>query len=117
VTKYQVLIEDTGEAYNCDQTRSLLSGMEVLGRKGIPAGCRNGGCGVCKVQITSGIWTARVMSREHVSAEEQARGCVLACRAMPASDVRLAVVGKMKKSVCRVVETTGADSATARLQR
>jgi ferredoxin len=107
-----VFIEDTGETYNCDQARSLLSGMEMLGRKGIPAGCRNGGCGVCKVQITSGTWTARVMSREHVSEEEQASGCVLACRAMPSSDLKLAVVGKMKKSVCRVVETTDARSAT-----
>jgi ferredoxin len=111
VTRYQVLIEDTGETYSCDQTRSLLSGMEALGRKGIPAGCRNGGCGVCKVQITSGTWTARVMSREHVSEQEQEQGCVLACRAMPTSDLKLAVVGKMKKSVCWMVETTSAGSA------
>jgi ferredoxin len=107
------LIEDTGETYSCDHTRSLLSGMEVLGRKGIPAGCRNGGCGVCKVQITSGAWTAKVMSREHISEQEQAQGCVLACRAMPGSDLRLAVVGTMKKSVCRVVEATSTDSATS----
>jgi ferredoxin len=113
VTRYQVLIEDTGETYSCDHTRSLLSGMEVLGRKGIPAGCRNGGCGVCKVQITSGAWTAKVMSREHISEQEQAQGCVLACRAMPGSDLRLAVVGTMKKSVCRVVEATSTDSATS----
>lgn len=113
MTRYQVLIEDTGETYSCDPMRSLLSGMEMLGRKGIPAGCRNGGCGVCKVQITAGTWTAKVMSREHVSEEEQARGCVLACRAMPASDVKLSVVGKMKKSVCRVVEATHAGVASA----
>lgn len=111
MTRYQVFIEDTAETYSCDQTRSLLAGMEVLGRKGIPAGCRNGGCGVCKVQITSGTYSSRVMSRDHVSADEERQGCVLACRVMPTSDVRLAVVGKMKKSVCRSVEATGAGSA------
>jgi hypothetical protein len=31
---------------------------------------------------------------------------VLACRSFPLSDVRLAVVGKMRKSVCREVPVT-----------
>jgi ferredoxin len=108
VTRFQVWIEDTAETYSCADTRTLLEGMEVLGRKGIPAGCRNGGCGVCKVHITAGTYTSRVMSREHVTEEEERQGCVLACRTKPTSDLRLAVIGKMKKSVCRDVETTGA---------
>jgi ferredoxin len=102
--RFDVLIEDTGEHYACAESRSLLDGMEALGRKGIPVGCRNGGCGVCKVAITEGQYIARVMSREHVSEAEEAQGHVLACRVRPASDIRLAVIGKMKKSVCRVVE-------------
>jgi ferredoxin len=77
--------------------------MEALGRKGIPVGCRGGGCGVCKVEITSGQYTKRVMSRDHVTAEEEARGCVLACRVKPLSDISLKVVGKMKKNVVRGV--------------
>jgi ferredoxin len=52
--KYQVLIEDTGESYRCDERNTVLVGMEALGRKGIPVGCRNGGCGVCKVEVTAG---------------------------------------------------------------
>ena len=102
--RFDVLIEDTGERYACAESRSLLDGMEALGRKGIPVGCRNGGCGVCKVAITEGRYVARVMSREHVSEADEAAGRVLACRVRPASDLRLAVIGKMKKSVCRVVE-------------
>lgn len=101
--RFDVLIEDTGERYACADDRSLLDGMEALGRKGIPVGCRNGGCGVCKVAITAGSYTARVMSREHVSEADEAQGRVLACRVRPASDIRLAVIGQMKKSVCRVV--------------
>lgn len=96
--KYTVAIENTGERYECTDDRNLLAGMEKLGRKGIPVGCRNGGCGVCKVKVTSGDYTTRVMSRAHVSAEEEAGGVVLACRAMPQSDLSLLALDKM--AVC-----------------
>ena len=48
MNRYEVLIEDTGERYDCREDRNLLEGMEALGRKGVPVGCRHGGCGVCK---------------------------------------------------------------------
>jgi ferredoxin len=98
---HKVLIEDTQEEYRCREDQHLLAGMEALGRKGIPVGCRGGGCGVCKIVITSGQYTKRVMSRDHVSVEEEAEGCVLACRVRPQSDITLQVVGKMKKNVVR----------------
>ncbi|WP_404301315.1 2Fe-2S iron-sulfur cluster-binding protein [Alicycliphilus denitrificans] len=99
--KFVVHIEDTGEHYTALDTRSVLEGMEALGKKGIPVGCRQGGCGVCKVQVLEGQYTRRVMSRAHISAEEEAAGCVLSCRIYPASDLRLNVIGAMKKNVCR----------------
>ena len=98
---HTVTIAETGESYRCLDQRSVLEGMEALGRKGIPVGCRQGGCGVCKVQVLEGQYTKRVMSRAHVSAEEEASGCVLSCRIKPASDLRLHVIGSMKKNVCR----------------
>ncbi|WP_308645947.1 2Fe-2S iron-sulfur cluster-binding protein [Ottowia beijingensis] len=61
-------------------------------------GCRQGGCGVCKVHILEGQYARRVMSRAHVSAEEEAAGCVLSCRIYPTSDLRLQVVGAMKRT-------------------
>ncbi|MBL8389224.1 MAG: 2Fe-2S iron-sulfur cluster binding domain-containing protein [Hydrogenophaga sp.] len=111
--KYDICIQDTGEHYSCTDTRSVLEGMESLGRRGIPVGCRNGGCGVCKVHITSGSYVARVMSREYVSAEDESEGRVLACRVRPASDLQLRVIGKMKKNVCRVVEPAGVPQTTS----
>jgi ferredoxin len=104
---YTVTITDTGESYRCTDTRSVLEGMEALGKKGIPVGCRGGGCGVCKVHILSGSFSKRVMSREHVSEAEEASGVVLACRVKPTSDLGLAVLGTMKKNVCRRVESAG----------
>lgn len=94
---FNVLITNTGERYACPPTHNLLTGMEQLGRKGIPVGCRGGGCGVCKVHITSGKFHAAKMSRQHISVEDVANGVVLACRATPESDICLSVVGKMVK--------------------
>ena len=103
---HTVTLEDDGSSYRCADTLTLLEGMEQLGKKGIPAGCRGGGCGVCKVQVLSGAFTKRVMSRAHVSEQEEAQGCVLACRVRPTSAIALRVIGSMKKNVCRVVEPT-----------
>lgn len=104
---HTVTILDTGERYRCVDYRSVLEGMEALGKKGIPVGCRGGGCGVCKIRVESGSYTKRVMSREHVSEAEEAAGIVLACRVKPTSDIALAVLGQMKKNVCRTVESAG----------
>jgi len=98
---HTITIEDDGSVYRCSDSRTLLEGMEALGRKGIPVGCRGGGCGVCKIQIVHGDVTTRPMSREHVSAEDEAAGRVLACRVRPASDVTLRVLGAFRKAVCR----------------
>lgn len=99
---FTVTIEETGESYRCSERQSLLIGMEALGKKGIPVGCRGGGCGVCKVEVVAGECQKRPMSREHISAEDEAQGRLLACCTMPASDIKLKVLGKMKKNVCRL---------------
>jgi len=101
---------DDGQSFRCSDQESLLSGMEALGKKGIPVGCRNGGCGICKVAVLEGSYVSRVMSREHVSEGDEAAGRVLACRVRPSSDVHLSVIGKMKKTVCRAVEPTDVPS-------
>lgn len=104
---HTVVIEETGESYRCAQNESLLAGMERLGKRGIPVGCRGGGCGVCKVEVTAGSFTRRVMSREHVSVEDEAAGRLLACRVYPTSDIRLRVIGKMARNVYRPPSAAG----------
>lgn len=97
--QYAIRIRDTGEAYQCADSESLLLGMTRIGRKCIPAGCLNGGCGVCKVVIRSGaVRKSGAMSRAHVSEQEEAQGIVLACRVQPAGPIELEVLGKMKKA-------------------
>ncbi|HZX32050.1 MAG TPA: 2Fe-2S iron-sulfur cluster binding domain-containing protein [Rhodocyclaceae bacterium] len=97
---YTVTIEETGESYRCSPNESVLAGMERLGRKGIPVGCRGGGCGVCKIEVTEGSYRKRVMSREFVSEEDEREGRVLACCIRPSSDIRLRVIGLLRKNLC-----------------
>jgi ferredoxin len=93
--RHQVFIENCASTYPCAPSQTVLRGMENLGRRNIPVGCREGGCGVCKVEILEGRWRARKMSRDHVSQQDEAEGRVLACCIWPESDLRLRVLGKM----------------------
>ena len=96
--KVSVHVAQTGESFLCASDESLLKGMLRLGRKGIPVGCVNGGCGVCKVHIVEGqCQSLGPISRAHVSAEEEAAGFTLACRVAPVTAVRLEVTGKFEK--------------------
>ena len=84
--------------------------MLRLGRKGIPVGCVNGGCGVCKVRILDGeIKALGPISRAHVTAQEEALGYTLACRVAPQTPVDLEVAGKLNKPFSK----GRAESATA----
>jgi 3-phenylpropionate/trans-cinnamate dioxygenase ferredoxin reductase subunit len=96
--KVNVCVTQTGETYACATDESLLRGMLRLGRKGIPAGCVNGGCGVCKVRIVEGaVQSLGPVSRAHVSTEEEANGYTLACRVAPTQAVCLEVAARLRK--------------------
>jgi len=90
---HQVTIENTGERFRCRGEDHVLAAMELAVCKGIPVGCRNGGCGACKVQITQGEYETRKMSRAVVSIEEEARGVALACKVYPHSDISVKAIG------------------------
>lgn len=97
-TNVTVTMVQTGERFACAPGQSLLAAMAKLGRRGIPVGCLNGGCGVCKVRVLRGeVSRLGPVSRAHVSAGEEGAGYSLACRLAPLSDVELEVTGKMQK--------------------
>lgn len=98
--RHRVRIVQTGEIYQCSEFETLLQGMARIGRKGIPVGCLNGGCGVCKIGVAVGtVRCVGPMSRAHVSQDEEARGICLACRVAPVGSVEVDVVGKLKKAL------------------
>lgn len=101
-TSFRITVLTTGEEFQSRPGESLLAAMGRLGRKGIPAGCLGGGCGVCKIRIESGEGTKLgPVSRAHVSEEEEALGYTLACRMAAASDLAVSVVGKFRKPFIR----------------
>ena len=99
---FAVRLLPTGDTYQCFGTETLLQGMARIGKKGIPVGCLNGGCGVCKVSVCTGsVRKTGCMSRAHVSEQEEAQGLVLACRVVPSTAVELRVLGVMNKALTR----------------
>lgn len=92
---HQITIDNTGEVFRCVGDVHVLAAMEQAACKGIPVGCRNGGCGACKVRITVGRYHTRKMNRAVVSVAEEADGCVLACKTYPLSDITVHALGRV----------------------
>lgn len=115
--KVSVRVETTGETYPCALDESLLQGMLKLGRRGIPVGCVNGGCGVCKVQIVEGeVRALGPVSRAHVGVDEEASGITLACRVAPVTALRLHAVGKLAKPFSKPFVAAANDGSTLQAQ-
>ncbi len=110
--KHEVHLENTGEVFGCAEDQNVLCAMERLGRKGIPVGCRGGGCGVCKIHVLEGRYTTRRMSRACVSEAEEAAGILLACKVFPLSNLNIHVVGHMKKCVMRAAPSPSSGCGT-----
>ena len=92
---FTVTVESSGEQFHCDADTNVLAAMEKARCHGIPVGCRNGGCGACKVRITAGRYVTKKMNRAVVSAEEETQGCVLACKTYPQGDIKVKALGRV----------------------
>lgn len=113
---HRIHIENCGESFVCSADLNVLRGMECLGRKGIPVGCRGGGCGVCKVQVVDGPYRTEKMSRACVSEQEQGLGYALACRLFARGDLRLQVVGRMQRALRPQGADGSGDAASSAIQ-
>ena len=95
MVKHLISIDNTGETFHCAEDVNILAAMEKSLCYGIPVGCRNGGCGACKVRVTAGAYETRKMNRDVVSEQEQAEGSVLACKLYPRGDITVHVLGRV----------------------
>ena len=92
--EYQITLADSGARFACKDGQNVLAAMEGLGRRGIPVGCRGGGCGICRVQVVSGTrYRTQKMSRAQVSDDDQQAGICLACKLIPEEDLTLCPLG------------------------
>lgn len=87
--KWAMAMKGSDRPFACRTDQSLLTAMIEAGRTGIKVGCRNGGCGVCRVKVTEGDFVSQKMTRTRISEADEANGIVLACRIFPQSDILL----------------------------
>ncbi|PWR17513.1 2Fe-2S iron-sulfur cluster binding domain-containing protein [Zavarzinia aquatilis] len=87
--RHTIRVENCGDHFTCPEGEGVLQAMEKQGRSSIPVGCRSGGCGRCRVEVTDGAFKAGPMSRRHVSEAEGGQALVLACRIYPRSDLTI----------------------------
>lgn len=90
---FEIRIRGSADCVKCRRSEKVLSVLEQAmfqpSRCPVRVGCRNGGCGLCRVRVLSGKYVTAKMSRDHVSHEEEAAGYALACRLFPGSDLEI----------------------------
>ena len=99
---FEISIADSEDTFRCEPGQNVLAAMEKLGRKGIPVGCRGGGCGVCRVQVVGNAKLDRdyqtlKMSKAQVSDSDKNNGIALACKLIPLTDLEVQPLGLLQK--------------------
>ena len=87
VDRLEMTLAGNDRAFGCRPGQSLLTAMIEAGHGSIKVGCRSGGCGVCRVQVTTGTYDSQKMTRSRISEADEAEGIVLACRILPSSNL------------------------------
>jgi ferredoxin len=86
---WMVEIDGGSHGFPCRSDQNLLAAMIGARQTRIKVGCRNGGCGVCRIHVTQGRYHCQKMTRSRISESDEAAGIVLACRVLPLSDIAL----------------------------
>ncbi|PUA20859.1 ferredoxin [Glaciimonas sp. PCH181] len=102
--QFEVLLVNSGEYVTCKASETLLAALIRTGKKGIPVGCRGGGCGVCRIEIISGEVATKRMSRSQVSEEDERAQRLLACSVYPLSDLKVYAIGRLGRVVVPPVQ-------------
>ena len=111
---YNIRIKDRAEPIVVETGRTILESALAQGID-YPHGCRSGNCGACKSVLHAGEVEMSPYSEFALSADENARGLILACRSVPWSDCHVSPVDEDENTVhasrqmtCRVSELANA---------
>lgn len=83
---FRVNLPQAGRAVPVEPEQTVLASALASGVD-YPHVCRSGRCGSCKSRLASGTVTMLTHTRFSLTDEEKAAGLILACRAVPQSDV------------------------------
>lgn len=86
---FKISVVGDPHSYFCSSGQKVQQALERERDTAIPVGCRQGGCGVCRIKVISGNFKAGKMSSSHISQEDEEQGIVLCCRIFPRSDLVL----------------------------
>ena len=81
-----ITVQPSGRSFGAESGEFVLSAAIRQG-VGLPYGCKDGACGACKCRLISGSVEHGSFQEKALSADEQARGLILACRALPQGDL------------------------------
>ncbi|WP_299950535.1 2Fe-2S iron-sulfur cluster binding domain-containing protein [Hyphomonas sp. BRH_c22] len=95
-----VIKDGLSHEFDCAEGEDVLRAMKRANLTVVPVGCRGGGCGVCKVEILGGDFSAGRMSRAHITFDDEQSGrAALACRMYPRGEVTVVPVGRLFKNL------------------
>ena len=90
---YKIQLDHSPEkTFLCSRTEDLLTAARRQG-VAIPVGCRGGGCGMCKIRVTEGMFERGTSSMAVLSEAERRENYGLACKTYPQGDLRIHVTG------------------------
>ena len=85
---FQISVAPSGRSFQSQGDETILAAA-IRSGVGLPYGCKDGACGSCKCKKISGEVTHHPYQEKALSEAELAAGMVLACRAVPQSDLVL----------------------------
>jgi CDP-4-dehydro-6-deoxyglucose reductase, E3 len=106
---FSILIQPSGRSFAAEPDEPVLAAA-IRNGIGLPYGCRDGACGSCKCRMLEGNVTHGRHQQKALSSAEEAAGMILACCAVPQSD--LVIEARMvpgagefpvRKMPCRVI--------------
>ncbi len=110
---YTVTVADLDQSASAEEGETVLDAL-LAHNIGFAYSCQAGNCGTCKCELVSGEILELEYSEHALSADERARGIVLACRSQIWSDVVVRrldaedfVVHPSRAMRCRVAEISG----------
>ncbi|AVO43545.1 2Fe-2S iron-sulfur cluster-binding protein [Simplicispira suum] len=83
--------------FPCREHEDIFKALARTASVPLPRGCRNGGCGICKIRLVEGaVVVTGPQSRRHITLSDEFDRMMLGCRTVPKGDVCIELTGKLK---------------------
>jgi ferredoxin len=93
---FKVLVANTGATIDCAAGQRILHAAVGAGVD-YPYSCATGNCATCISDLVEGQVSMLAYSDNALSAAQVAEGKILACRAVPLTDVKVVWLGRGRK--------------------